>query len=67
MLKERTTHARNACPRCKSMQLDPIYELEIDGRYAWERFRCMNCGAEVAQRYVYEYTWAEWEEADEEE
>lgn len=65
-MTERMTHARDHCPRCKSGQLDTVCPPEVDGVCVWERLRCMNCGTEVVQRYVYDYTWAEWEESEEE-
>ena len=66
-MAEKIAHARDLCPRCKSGQLEDWYEPEFSDGYAWEFFRCMNCGATIAQRYAYEYTCAEWEENDEEE
>ena len=65
-ITEKITHAQDFCPRCKSGQLDTLCPPEIDGECIWERLRCMNCGVEVVQRYAYDYTWAEWEESEEE-
>ena len=66
-LVERATQAYDACPRCKSQQVEAIKISYGENRYVFERLRCCNCCLEFEQVYKYYHTHGVWEESEEEE
>ena len=66
MKAKRVSHAVDACPMCKSMQLEELHRTTIANGEVREHLRCMNCCADIVQVYGYKYTVGEWEEYGEE-
>ena len=48
-----TKDSLNRCPRCGSGSLDGGF-VEVDGRYAWQRVRCGECGLSWVDTYRFD-------------
>ena len=64
-MSERTTHAYDRCPRCKSGQIEPDDTIHVEGKFAVEYLHCCNCFLYFEQRYQYVCTISEWDDEEE--
>lgn len=64
-MSERTTHAYDRCPRCKSGQIEATGTMYGENRWAVEYLRCGNCGLDFEQHYQYVSTVGNWDDEEE--